>query len=141
MSAANQTWTLDVAGQKYVDKDGIEHIINTNETFLLDFTDTGVGGVFVGRPGGGKITCTDKFEFEPSSDSRFQFVSSVDGVATGLNGSIAFIEEGNVLNEFEVTSLNISNADGVGTDNVTSITLEQIANRMRKMTWVTIDTA
>lgn len=140
MSAANQTWTLDVAGQKYIDKDGIEHTINTNETFLLDFTDLGTGGVFVGRPGGGKITCTDGFEFEPSSDSRFQMVSTADSL-TGLNGSIAFIEEGNVLNEFEVTALNMSNADGVGADNVVTITLEQVANRMRKMTWTNINTA
>lgn len=141
MSAANQTWTLDVAGQKYIDKDGIEHVINTNETLRLDFTDTGTGGVFVGAVGGGKITCTDGFEFEPSSDSRFQFTSSVDGAVSGLNGEIAFMEEGNVLNVFEVTALNMTNADGVGADNVVSIVMEQVANRMRTMSWSNINTA
>jgi len=140
MSAANQTWTLDVAGQKYIDSDGIEHVITTNETFLLDFTDLGTGGIFVGRPGGGKVTCTDGFEFEPSSESRFKMVSTADSL-TGLNGEIAFKEEGNILNVFEVTALNMSNADGVGSDNVVSITMEQIANRMRTMTWTNINTA
>ena len=138
---AVQTWTLDVAGLQYVDKDGINHTINTNETMTFTFTDTGVGGTFVGLVGGGKITCTDRFEFEPSSESRFVFTSSVDGSATGLNGEVAFIEEGNVLNAFEVTSFNITNADGTGSDNIVSITMEQVANRLQVMTWTNINTA
>ena len=137
---ATQTWTLDVAGLKYVDKDGILHTINTNETMTFTFTDTGTGGTFIGLVGGGKVTCTDGFEFEPSSDSRFVFTSSVDGTSV-LNGEVAFIEEGNVLNVFEVTSFSISNADGTGADNITSITFEQVANRMRTMTWTNINTA
>lgn len=137
---ATQTWTLDVSGLKYVDKDGIEHIINTNETMTFTFTDTGTGGTFIGIVGGGKVTCTDGFEFEPSSDPRFVMVSSADS-ATPLNGSLAFIEQGNVLNEFEVTALNMANADGTGSNNIVSITLEQVANRMRTMTWTNINTA
>lgn len=138
---ATQTWTLDVAGLKYIDKDGIEHTITTDETMTFTFTDTGVGGTFVGLVDGGKVACTDGFSFEPSSESRFTFASSVDGSATGLNGEVAFIEEGNTLNVFEVTALNMSNADGTGANNVTSITLEQVANRMRTMTWTDINTA
>ena len=138
---ATQTWTLDTAGLKYIDKDGIEHVINTNETLTLTFTDTGTGGKFIGLVGGGPIHCTDKFAFEPSSGSRFVFTSSVDGSATFLNGSIAFVEEGNVLNEFEVTSFTITNADGTGANNIVSITMEQVANRMRTMTWTNINTA
>lgn len=141
MSAANQTWTFDVAGLKYIDRNGIEHTITTNETLRVDFTDTGTGGVFVGAVGGGKVTCTDGFEFEPSSESRFKFVSSADGSATKLNGEIAFIEEVNALNVFEVTSIELSNADGVGANNVASMTMEQVANRMRTMTWTGINTA
>ena len=137
---ATQTWTIDTAAQKYIDRHGIEHTINTNETMTLTFTDTGTGGTFIGLVGGGKITCTDGFEFEPSSESRFVFTSSADS-ATGLNGEIAFKEEGNVLNVFEVTNLNMSNADGTGANNVVSITMEQVANRMRTMTWVNINTA
>lgn len=138
---ATQTWTLDVAGLKYVDKDGIEHIITQNETMTLTFTDTGDGGKFVGLTGGGKITCTDGFEFEPSADTRFEFRSSEDGSITYLNGEIAFIEEGNVLNVFEVTELKMTDADGTGANNVLSIVLEQVANRMRTMEWTNINSA
>lgn len=138
---ATQTWTIDTAAQKYIDRNGIEHTITTNETMTLTFTDTGDGGTFIGLVGGGKVTCTDGFEFEPSSDSRFTFSSSVDGSATKLNGEIAFVEEGNVLNVFEVTSLTMTNADGTGANNIVSITMEQIANRMRTMTWANINTA
>ena len=141
MSAANQTWTFDLAGLKYVDKDGIEHVITTNETLRLDFTDTGTGGNFVGALGGGRVTCTDGFEFEPSSESRFTFSSSVDGSATVMNGQLAFKEEGNVLTDWDVTSITTTDADGVGANNIVSITLEQIDNRMRTMTWTGVNTA
>jgi hypothetical protein len=137
---AKHTLTLDVAGLKYIDKDGIEHVINTNETMTLTFTDTGTGGTFVGLVGGGKMTCTDGFEFEVSSESRFVFLSSADE-ETFQNGEIAFVEENNVLNVFEVTSLTMTNADGVGANNITEIVMEQVANRMRKMTWTNINTA
>lgn len=107
----------------------------------MTFTDTGDGGTFVVLAGGGKITCTDGFEFEPHAGSRFVFTSSADGTATGLNGEIAFMEENNVLNVFEVTSLTMADADGTGANNVTSITMEQVANRMRTMTWTNINVA
>ncbi len=138
---ATHTLTIDTAAQKYIDSNGIEHVINTNETLTLTFTDTGTGGTFIGLVGGGKVTCTDKFEFEPSSESRFTFSSSVDGSATILNGEIAFVEEGNILNVFEVTSLTMTNADGTGANNIVSITMEQVANRMYNMTWANINTA
>ena len=137
---ATQTWTIDTAAQKYIDRHGIEHTINANETCTFTFTDTGTGGTFIGLVGGGRITCTDGFEFEPSSDSRFVMVSSADSV-TKLNGEIAFVEDGNALNVFEVTSLNMANADGTGADNIVSIVMEQVANRMRTMTWANINTA
>lgn len=138
---ATHTLTLDTAGLKYVDKDGIEHTITQNETMTLTFTDTGTGGKFVGLVGGGKVTCTDGFEFEPSSETRFEFTSSADGSATTRNGEIAFVEEGNVLNVFEVTSLNMTDADGTGANNIVSITMEQVACRSRVMTWTNINTA
>lgn len=138
---ATHTLTLDTAGLKYIDKTGVEHVITTNETMTLTFTDTGTGGKFIGLTGGGKITCTDGFEFEVSSDPRFTFSSSADGSATGYNGEIGFYEEGNILNVFEVTSLNMTNADGVGANNIVSITMEQVDNRMNTMTWTNINTA
>ena len=137
---ATHTWTMDVAGLKYIDKQGIEHTINTNETMTFLFTDLGTGGSHIGLVGGGKVTCTDGFEFEPSSDPRFVMTSTADS-STPLNGSLAFVEEGNVLTEFEVTELNMANADGTGSNNIVSITLEQVANRMRKMTWTNINSA
>lgn len=139
---ATQTWTLDVAGLPYVDKDGIQHTITTNETFTLDFTDDGVGGRFIGLSGTAEdMVCTDGFRLKIHADPRFEFTSSADGSATLRNGHIAFIEEGNVLNEWSVASLTMSNADGVGANNVTSITLQQVANRMRSITWTNINTA
>jgi len=140
MSAANQTWTFP-ANQKYIDANGIEHIINTSETLRLDFTDTGTGGVFVGAVGAGKATCTDGFEFEAHSESRFKFTSSANGAATLSNGEITFIEENNRLNTFEVISLNMADADGVGANNITVISMEQVANRANKMSWALITTA
>ena len=137
---ATQTWTIDTAAQKYIDTNGIEHTINTNETCTFTFTDTGTGGTFIGLVGGGPIHCTDGFAFEPSSDSRFVFTSSADSL-TALNGEVAFVEDGNVLNVFEVTGLNMANADGTGANNIVSITMEQVANRMRTMTWANINTA
>lgn len=138
--ATDQTWTLDVAGLKYIDKDMIEHIINTNETLILSFTDTGVGGNFIGQVGGGKITCTDGFEFIVEADGRFEFKSSADGSATFENGEICFVEEGNVRHPFKVISLNMADADGVGANNITEIILESLLHG-RQITWTNINTA
>lgn len=140
MSAANQTWTIDATGQKYIDKDGIEHVITANGAFKLAFTDDGVGGRFIGDAAQAAVGCTDGFKFILNQDPRHTFISSVDGSATLMNGDISFIEEGNVMHTFRVISLNMSNADGVGTDNVTSITLES-KRHGGIMTWSTIDTA
>lgn len=140
MSAANQTWTLDVAGLKYIDRNGIEHTITTNETMRFDLTDLGTTGILVAAVGGGRVTCTDGFEFEPHADTRFQIGPLSDG-ANVVSGEVCFKEEGNVLNVFEVTAITISNADGVASNNVSSITMEQIADRTHTMTWTGINTA
>lgn len=137
---AKHTLTLDVAGLKYVDKDMIEHIITTNETMTLTFTDTGDGGNFIGLVGGGKVTCTDGFEFEVSSDPRFEFRSSVDDTTTDQNGDICFIEEGNVQHEFRVSALKMTDADATGANNIVSITFESKMHG-RTMTWTNINTA
>lgn len=137
---STQTWTLDVTTLDYIDKDGIKHRINADETLTLEFTDLGTGGRFQVLIGGGKIVCTDGFTFEPHAESRFEFLSTADE-NTHANGEIAFIEEGNVLNVFRVAELNMTNADGTGANNVVSITLEQVANNARKMIWTNIDTA
>lgn len=140
MSAASQTWTLDTTGMKYIDRDRIEHIITANEALYFTFTDDGVGGRFIGALGtNGSVLCTDGFRFKCSTDSRFEFTSSVDGSATINNGEICFVEN-HAVHPFKVTSLTIANADGVGADNVTTITLESIFNGL-KMTWTLIDTA
>lgn len=141
MSAAAQTWTFDLAGQKYIDKDGVEHVIGTNQTMRLDFTDLGTGGIFVGVGGASKVVCTDGFSFTVEADTRFQFLSSVDGAATGLNGQICFVEEGNYRRVFDVKELNLVDADGVGANNITSMVMESVDNRMRTMSWSAINTA
>lgn len=140
MSAANQTWTIDTAGQKYIDKDRIEHIITASEALKLAFTDDGVGGRFIGDVGATPIKCTDGFRFKVEIEPRFEFKSSADGSATLENGEICFTEEGNVRHVYKVISLNMSNADGVGSDNVTEIILESQKHGL-KMTWANIDTA
>lgn len=138
---ATHTWTLDVAGLKYVDKDGIEHIINTNETMTFTFTDTGTGGKHVGLVGGGLVACADGFSFTLECDSRFEFESSADGSATLRNGEVCFVEEGNVRTPWEVVNLTMTDADGTGANNITSITMEQVHNRQRVMTWTNINSA
>lgn len=138
---ATQTWTLDMAGLKYIDKDGIEHIINTNETMAFTFTDEGVGGKFIGLVGGGKVTCTDGFEFTIEADSRFEFKSSADGSATTENGEVCFVEDGNVRTVWKVVSITMTDADGTGANNIASITLEQVKNPMVRITWTNINTA
>ena len=140
MSAASQTWTLDVAGLKYIDKDKIEHVINTDETLKLTFTDEGTGGLFVGTIGGGLIVCTDGFSFTPECDATFGFRSSADASETLQNGNFCFVEEGNVRHHFRVSKLTIANADGVASDNITTITFESLIHGLT-MTWTTINTA
>ena len=137
---ATHTWTLDVTTLKYIDKDGIEHTINADETLTFTFTDLGTGGRHQVLIGGGTIVCTDGFTFEPHAEARFEFLSTADS-NTHANGEIAFIEEGNVLNVFRVAELNMTNADGTGANNIVSITLEQVANNARKMIWTNINTA
>ena len=140
-STATQTWTLDVAGLQYVDKTSISHVINTNETLTLDFIDEGVGGVFRVIAGGGLIGCTDGYSFEPHSESRFEFRSSVDGSATLTNGEIAFIESDGALVAWRVISITLTNADGTGSNNVVEIIMEQVRNPANRMTWTNINTA
>lgn len=141
MSAAAQTWTFP-AGQKYVDKDGIEHTIKTGETLTLKFNDTGVGGDFQGREGDtDKVTCTDGFVFDVECDPRFIFSSSVDGSASFDNGELCTVEQDGTRLRWKVKSLTMANADGVGATNVTQMILEQNRNPMRVITWANIDTA
>jgi hypothetical protein len=137
-----QVWTIDATGQKYIDKDGIEHIIAANGAFSLSFTDDGVGGRFIGICGDASpVACSDGFHFRIEGDPRFEFTSSADGSVTLKNGEICFKEQSQVRTAWRVTALNMSNADGVGSDNVSSITLEQVDNPMRVITWSTINTA
>jgi hypothetical protein len=136
---AVQTWTLDVAGLKYIDKDRIEHIINTNETLTLIFTDEGTGGLFTGLIDGGKITCSDKFEFTIECDPIYGFRSSADGSVTLNNGNVCFVEEGNVRHHFRISSLNIADADGVGANNIISIIFESLIHGLT-MAWTNINT-
>ena len=138
---ATQTWTLDVTTLDYIDKTGIAHRINTNETLTLDFIDEGVGGVFRVLIGGGRIDCTDGYSFEPHAESRFEFRSSVDGSATLANGEIAFKESDGAIAPWRVISITMTNADGVGADNVVEIIMEQVNNPGRRMTWSNINTA
>lgn len=140
MSASAQTWTFP-AGQKYIDKDKIEHTIATSQNLKLTFTDDGTGGRFIGTIGDtDKVLCTDKFTFEVECDPRFEFNSSADGSATTENGVICFVEEGNVRHPFKVKSLTIANADGVGSNNITQMILE---SKLHKgiITWALITTA
>jgi len=138
---ATQTWILDVAGLKYVDKDKIEHTINTDESLTLTFTDAGTGGTFVGLEGGGLIVCTDGFSFTPECDKRFVMTSSIDGTSVGQpNGEICFVEENFVRHPFRIGSLAMTNADGVATNNITSITFESILHG-GTMTWTNINTS
>lgn len=137
---ADHTLTLDTAGLKYIDKDMIEHVINTDETLKLSFTDTGDGGNFIGQVGAGKITCTDGFEFIVEADGRFEFKSSADASATKENGEICFVEEGNVRHPWKVISLEMTDADSVGADNIVSIVLESLLHG-RQITWTNINTA
>ena len=141
MSAASQTWTFP-AGQKYVDKDGIEHVIATAQDLLFAFTDTGAGGVFKGRTGDtGKVVCTDGFTFDVEVDQRFQFESGADGAANKNCGQICTVDETGVRIVWNVVSLTLADADGVGAANVTEIVLEQVNNIQRRITWAAIDTA
>lgn len=136
---ATQTWTLDTAGMKYIDKDKIEHVITTSQAFTLDFTDTGVGGNFIGLVGGNPVGCTDGFKFTIEADPAFSFLSSADGSATTENGTICFVEQ-NFRHLWKVISLNLSNADGTGANNISSITMESLSHGLQ-MTWTNIDTA
>lgn len=137
---ATHTLTFDVAGLKYVDKDKIEHVINTNETMKLTFTDTGDGGNFIGVVGGGVVNCVDGFGFTVEADPTFEFRSSADGSATTENGEICFVEEGNVRHVWKVISLNMTDADSVGANNIVSIVLESLLHG-RQITWTNINTA
>ena len=141
MSAASQTWTFP-AGQKYVDKDGIEHTIATSQDCLFAFTDTGSGGVFKARMGDtSKVVCTDGFTFDIELDQRFQFESGADGAANISCGELCIVEEGNVRTDWKVTSLTLADCDGVGSNNVTEMKLEQVDNTSRKITWALITSA
>lgn len=138
---ATQTWILDTAGMTYVDKDKLRHTINTNEQLKLTFTDSGTGGTFVGLEGAGPITCTDGFEFTLECDKHFVMESSVDGTSVGQkNGELCFVEENFVRHPFRIGSLAMTNADGVATNNVGSITFESILHG-ETMTWTNINTS
>jgi len=140
MSAAAQTWTIP-AGQKYIDKDGIEHIITTSEDMKFAFTDTGTGGNFVGTVDTTKVTCTDGFKFEIEVDPRFTFSSSADGSATFNNGELCTLEQSGTRVPWRVISLTLANADGVGSENITQMVLEQVDNVQRVITWSSITSA
>ena len=138
---ATHTWTLDLAGQLYIDRTGTTHVINTNETMTFTFTDTGTGGTHTGLVGGGLVACTDGYSFTPECDSKFVFTSGADGVAAISAGQVCFVEENNFQNIFNVTSLTMVNADGTGANNITSITMEQQDSPSNVMTWTAINTA
>ena len=141
MSAGSQTWTIP-AGQKYIDKDGISHVITTSEDILFTFTDDGTGGRFIGRIGDAtKVLCTDGFKFDIECDPRFTFSSSADGSATLNNGELCIVEQSGTRVPWNVRSLTVADADGVGSNNISSITLEQVDNTSRTITWALVTTA
>ena len=140
---ATQTWTLDVAGLKYIDADKIEHTINTNETIKFTMTDFGDGGNFVGLEGGGQVDCADGFSFTPECDKRFTFSSVSDFGTVGItkdDGEICFVEPNNVRHPFKVSRLKITNADGTGANNIVSIILESTLHQ-GTMEWTNVNTA
>ena len=140
MSAAAQVWTLDTAGLKYVDRDRIDRVIRTNATLALTFTDDGVGGRFIGTIGNAPMTCTDGFKLQIECDPRFEFKSSADGSSTLQNGEVCFIEDNNVRHPHRVVAFTITDADGVGSDNIVSITFESVLTGLR-FTWTNVNSA
>ena len=142
---ATQTWTLDVAGLKYIDADKIEHTINTNETITFTFTDSGAGGTFVALEGGGQIDCADGYSVTPCCDKRFVWESVTDYGTGGYQkadrtGEMCFVEPSGLKHPFRIASLRMANADGTGANNVVEIIFESVLHGWT-MTWTNVNTA
>ena len=135
-----RTFTIDVASLVYTDAGNLPHTITQNETFALDFTDTGTGGVYKGDGSNTGIACTDGFLLEVEGDPAFtNFTVDANGAVTNP-GYITFKEEGRRC-QWKVISVNFTDADGTGANNLVSITLERVDNPMITMTLTNVNMA
>lgn len=141
MSFAAQTWTIDTASSPWVYSNGeATTVTGTAETISFTATDTGAGGVYWGAPGQ-SITLDDGNELYIDGDrSKTQFRSEADG-QTYRNGSIwVRVNSNGPWEEVLITTMEVTNGDAVGANNVASITFEY-PGKPYQWTWANINTA
>lgn len=147
MADATHTWTLDTGSEDYVDINRVKHRITVNQTMQFYCTDLGTTGEFVGTftyagDGSERVMCDDGFSFIPNGDKRFTFYSGANATEREgmVNGEVCFEEASGAMHVFRVKKLTMADSDGVGANNITSITLESTRHG-ETMTWTNINTA
>lgn len=140
MSFASQTWTIDTASSPWVYSDGQSTTVSgTSETITFTGADTGDGGTYAGR-GTSVVSLADGNKLHIDLDKRFtNFRSEADG-ATYDNGSIWVRVNNGPAEEVSIVTMNVTDGDAVGANNVASITFEYPGKPYR-WTWANVNTA
>jgi len=140
MSFAAQTWTMDSTTTTWVLPDGTSLYLTDNaQTVSFTATDTGDGGIYFGAAGS-SFTLNDGsiIEVEGNQDIT-NFASEANG-ATVRNGSIWVRHNGGPRHEVVITTMNVTNGDAVGANNLASITFEY-PGKPWQWTWTNVNTA
>ena len=146
MADANQVVTVDTANQKYVKRNGVETTIDgSSETFSLRIIDLNDDAHW---EGGGALTTNnimalaDGSKIRISKSNIFLHLSTLDdGVAVKNPGSIWIEEDDGYVSEWKVTSMTVADADSVGANNITTMTMERAEAPIHQVTWTNLNTA
>ena len=146
MADANQVVTVDTANMKYVKRGGVETEINgTSETFPLRIIDLGTTGIW---EGGGSIAesnimaLADGSKIRISKALRFTHMGILANATAIPNpGSIWIEEDDGIANEWKITTMTVADADGVGANNITTMTMERADSPIHQVTWTNLNTA
>ena len=126
---AVRTITLDTNEASYTDKWGDNNKIANGQTFSLNFTDTGAGGVYSGASASSSILLANGDTIYLEADPQWMRLEvDADATAKVNAGYITFIEKDGSRNQWKVRSITMADADGTGANNVTSLVMERVDN-------------
>lgn len=135
-----RTFTVDTASTPWVYSNGLSTTVNgTSETFQLDFTDTGAGGVYFGG-GESVLALTDGKSLTIEQNPTLTYLNHGADGAVANSGSIWVRVNGGIREEVKVVTATFTDGDGTGANNLASITFEYPGKPYR-WTWTNVDMA
>jgi len=136
-----RVFTIDTAASPWMYSTGIPTTVSgTAETFELTFDDTGDGGKYCGGGTDSSFALADGNTLTIEQDNRLTCLWHEANGAVLNPGSIWVRINGGPREEVKVVASNITDGDGVGANNLASITFEY-PGRPFRWTWTNIDMA